>query len=232
MSTGSGELDRLGGAVRDYRLFLERGYPESTMKKVVGDRHRLSGEERTVLFRGVSTAEKDRRREAKRLPPEFIRGDRLLVDFYNVAFTLLNYRLGRVLFRSTDGFLRDAGAVHGRLGPEERLSWILEPLLKTLSTHKPRELIFYLDSPVSHSGAHAKELERRGSTYGVELQAHLVSSADYPLKHEEEGLVATGDSAVIDATLAGVVDLSALVLADSFGYEPPDLTLLLTKAKA
>ena len=220
-------LRRLTGAVRDYRLFIERGYPESTMKKVVGDRHRLSGAERLLLYRGVSSSEEDRRRSAKRLPPESVREARLLVDFYNVGFTLLNYRLGRLLFRSTDGFIRDAGAVHGRLGKAERLAWILEPLLETLRDLRPKRVHFYLDSPVSHSGAHAAEIAARAPNCGLEVETYVVQSADYPLKQEGSGIIATGDSAVIDAASVGVVDLPAEVLYRAFSYEPPDLRSLL-----
>ncbi|MFW5975717.1 MAG: DUF434 domain-containing protein [Alkalispirochaetaceae bacterium] len=227
MSAEGENLDRLGPAIRDYRLFLERGYPESTIKKVVGDRHRLSGAERLVLYRGVSSSQEDRRRSAKRLPATAVRGAELRVDFYNVGFTLLNHRLGRLLFRSTDGYIRDAGAVHGRLGKEERLSWILEPLLKTLAEPRPEKVYCYLDSPVSHSRAHAGEVALRAESYGVEVRAEVVSSADYPLKQAREGVIATGDSAVIDAASVGVVDLSAEVLSRVFGYEPPALGSLL-----
>jgi hypothetical protein len=215
-------------AVRDYRLFLERGYPESTMKKVVGDRHRLSGEERLILYRGISTEAQDASRRAKMRPPEEVRDGRFLIDFYNIAFTLLNYRLGRKLFRSTDGYIRDAGALHGRLGREERLSWVLEPLLETLELLHPGRSLLFLDAPVSHSGEHARALEHAAGERDLALEASVVESADYPLKQERSAPIATGDSAIIDATETGVVDLSALILRERYRYEPPDLGALLS----
>lgn len=222
------ELAHLEAAARDYRLFLERGYPESTMKKVVGDRHRLSGEDRLILYRGISTAEQDATRRAKWRAPENVLGRRLVADFYNVAFTLLNYRLGRKLFRSTDGYIRDAGALHGRLGGEERLSWVLEPLLTTVERLEPAETMLYLDSPISHSGQHARALKEAAAERGLLLEAVVVPSADYPLKRERSALVATGDSAIIDALETGVVDLSAVILREQYQYEPPDLGTLIS----
>lgn len=228
MSSDRDDLAHLEAAARDYRLFLERGYPESTMKKVVGDRHRLSGEERLILYRGISTAAQDARRKEKWRSPEEVSGRRLLLDFYNIAFTLLNYRLGRKLFRSTDGYIRDAGALHGRLGREERLSWVLEPLLKTLESLGPEETTVYLDSPISHSGKHAEALEEAAHERELLLGAVVVPSADYPLKQERTALIATGDSAIVDAVRTGVVDLSAVILVDRYNYVPPDLGALIS----
>lgn len=228
MSRDPGELAYLREAARDYRLFLERGYPDSTLKKVVGDRHRLSGEDRLVLYRGISTAGEDSRREKKRRSPEEVGGRRLLIDFYNIAFTLLNYRLGRKLFRSTDGYIRDAGALHGRLGREERLAWVLSPLLVTLKELRPSRSILFLDAPISHSGEHAQALEVAGREEGVPIEASVVESADYPLKQERSALIATGDSAIIDAVESGVIDLSAVILRERYQWEPPDLRVLLS----
>ena len=221
-------LHHLAPAVRDYRLFLERGYPESTLKKVVGDRHRLSGEERLILFRGVATEETDRSRNRKILSPDELSGKPLAVDFYNVAFTILNYRLGRPVFRATDGYLRDAGALHGRLGRESRLDWVLTPLIETLLSYGPGEVVFYLDSPVSHSGDHARSLKQICARYGrPHWRAEVVPSADYPLRRNRSALIATGDSAIIDECTTGVVDLAALVLKERFDLQPPDLASLL-----
>lgn len=220
--------EELSAAARDYRLFLERGYPDSTLKKVVGDRHRLSGEERLILFRGVATSALDRSRSEKRLPPKAVAERTLLIDFYNVAFTLLNYRLGRPLFRSTDSFVRDAGALHGRLGKDERLEWVLPPLMDTLAHHTPRSVRFFLDAPVSHSAAHAARVEVAGEECSFPVSANLVPSADHPLKRRAPGeLIATGDSAVIDAVPEGVIDLSSAVLKEAFDFDPPDLRRLI-----
>mgnify|MGYP006287518495 CR=1 FL=1 len=220
-------LGELAEAVRDYRLFLERGYPESTLKKVVGDRHRLSGRERLILYRGVSTEATDRRRSEKRVPSDAVADRVLLIDFYNIAFTLLSHRLGRPIFVATDGYVRDAGALHGRLGREERLHWILPPILETIRLLEPRGVTFYLDAPISHSGEHAQAVRDESLGHSIGAAVEVVASADYPLRRAEEGIVATGDSAVIESSAVPLFDLSAAVLADRFDYTPPRLGDLL-----
>ena len=220
--------ERLREPAIDYREFLSRGYPESSLKKLVGDRYRLTGEERLILYRGVCTPEADARRSAKRASLSELRGTELAVDFYNIAFTLLNYLLGRPLFTATDGYVRDAGALHGRVGKEERLSRILQPILDTLRPSEPQGVTFYLDAPVSHSREHAAQLEQACREHRIHAASRVVQSADYPLKAAGPGVVATGDSAIIDATPRRVVDLSAETLRQAFNFTPPALGELLS----
>ena len=46
--------ETLKDAARDYRFLLNRSYPQKASIKLVGDRYQLSGQERSVLYRGVS----------------------------------------------------------------------------------------------------------------------------------------------------------------------------------
>jgi hypothetical protein len=46
-------------ACRDYFYLIDKNYPERGSLKIVGDRYRLSGDQRTILYRGYLPA-KDR----------------------------------------------------------------------------------------------------------------------------------------------------------------------------
>ena len=45
-------------ACRDYYYLIDRNYPERGTLKLIGDRYRLSGDQRTVLYRGISSQER------------------------------------------------------------------------------------------------------------------------------------------------------------------------------
>ena len=83
-------------ACRDYFYLVDRHFPERGVLKLVGDRYRLRGDQRTVLYRGISS----RMRSEIRTD---IAGcgcfrENLIIDGYNILFTLLNYRLGKITF--------------------------------------------------------------------------------------------------------------------------------------
>ncbi len=46
--------EKFKDAVRDYRFLLDRSYPQKASIKLVGDRNQLTGQERSLLYRGVS----------------------------------------------------------------------------------------------------------------------------------------------------------------------------------
>jgi hypothetical protein len=100
-------------AVRDYYFLMDNKYPNKGSLKLVGDRYRLTGDERTILFRGVASSQKNIERQ-KRVAINFS-NQKLLLDGYNIVFTLMNYFLGRIVFISSDGFCRDAGSLFGKI---------------------------------------------------------------------------------------------------------------------
>src|SRR5512145_134791 len=100
--------DSFSQACTDYFYMVDHHYPERSVLKLVGDRYLLSGDQRTVLYRGISSLKRSSLRNA--FLTKDTGGKQLIVDGYNVLFTLLNYRLGKITFVSTDGIVRDAGA--------------------------------------------------------------------------------------------------------------------------
>src|SRR5512145_58928 len=117
-STKSLMLDEnFWNACWDYFYLVDHEFPERGVLKLVGDRYRLDGDQRTVLYRGISS--KKRSEIRKSLLTHVVEGKELVIDGYNVLFTLLNYRLGRIMFIGTDNYLRDAGSLHGKLRDEK-----------------------------------------------------------------------------------------------------------------
>ena len=213
-------------AARDYRLLLDRGYPAKSTLALVGNRWRLDAEERIVLFRGMSSTVESACRAAKLGAPGS--GDLLLVDLYNVAFTIVHYLIGKPCFISSDGFLRDAGANYGRVAHDAELARAFDLIASTLVSLPFARVEAYLDAPVSRSGEHAAAFRAAwaGAAASVRPGAadclvEAVPSADGAIisrlgnESSRTILVASSDSAIIDRA-PRAFDLALHILASRF----------------
>ncbi|ADN01919.1 DUF434 domain-containing protein [Spirochaeta thermophila] len=216
-------------AARDYLWLLDRGYPEGDVARLVGNRFRLSRDQRMILYRGVLPSSVSKAHREKQVPlVRILERGSLLVDGYNILLTLLTYRLGRPVFLSTDGFLRDIGGIHGHIHHVKILEEVVEALFSFFETELPGVGIrILLDRPVSHSGDLASALQRRFDVRGLAGEVSVCDSADYELKRAGV-LIATSDSAVLSRA-GEAFDLAFHVL--SYRYHPkrlPDLGRLLS----
>jgi|WetSurSiteA1Bulk_404760.scaffolds.fasta_scaffold01219_3 hypothetical protein len=217
-------------ACRDYAYLLNRHFPERGVLKLVGDRYRLSGDQRTVLYRGISSQD---RSEARRslLVSDLAQGS-LVLDGYNVLFTLLNYRLGRITFISTDGILRDAGSLHGRLKDEKTFVGCVDLLTEYLVGKQPVHVDIYLDSPVSHSEKHARIIREKMQQNRLAGDCHVIKSADWALRHSQGGVIATSDTAIIEKALLPVIDAPREILEHAYKATFPRMLELLATDEA
>ncbi|MEN6499844.1 MAG: DUF434 domain-containing protein [Rectinema sp.] len=214
------------GAVRDYRMLLDKGYPIDASLKLVGDRYRLSHNGRMMLYRGVLSRAASQTNRAKlvRSPWE---GATLGIDGYNILFTLTNYMHGHPMFVATDGFLRDVGGAHGRIADHrgfERMAQLTADVLATLNLDT---ITFFLDAPVSSSGRQADFLREAFAQRGINAEVQLENGVDHLLAHWEGELIVTADSAIIARTGAHVFDLARYILERQFNAHFPQLAKLL-----
>lgn len=202
-------------ACRDYFYLVDRHFPERGVLKLVGDRYRLDGDQRTILYRGISSRERSELRES--LLETHIEGKVLVIDGYNVLFTLLNYRLGRVTFISTDNILRDAGSLHGKFRDEKTFHECIDLLMDYLVQKKPVRVEVYLDSPVSHSEKHAHSIREKLGMSKINGDCLVVKSADWALKNNMQGILSTSDTAVIEKSMVHIFDLPRAILEEAYG---------------
>jgi hypothetical protein len=207
--------DTFRQACTDYFYLVNHHYPERSVLKLVGDRYLLSGDQRTVLYRGISSEKRSSLRNS--LLTTEISGKHLIIDGYNVLFTLLNYRLGKITFVSTDGIVRDAGALHGRFREEQTFTSCIELLGTHLVTMQPAVVDIYLDSPVSHSEKHAAAISDKMNLLNLKGNCFVIKSADWALKNSKDCVIATSDTAIIEKAMLPVVDLPAVVLEKAYG---------------
>jgi hypothetical protein len=196
----------LAPAAMDYRWLLDRGYAETSSLKLVGDRHRMTRDERMILFRGVYSSSSSAARASIVVDQAAVRaGGEILVDGYNQALTVMHYLSGRPLFIGTDGLTRDAGGSHGRIADQALFERAASLLADRLAAPTAERVAVYLDAPVPGSAGHAALFRRLAAERGIEAIVLLERSADFPLKAaggRVGALVASGDSAIADALAA------------------------------
>jgi len=213
----------LKDAVKDYFFLQNKAYPEKASVALVGDRYRLSKDERMVLFRGITSYTQALARKNKLV--SFPASRELHIDGYNVLFTLMNYRLGKLLFIGNDGYLRDAGGTHGRIGNQTLFLEIAGDFFCFLTEAGIQRVYVYLDSPVSHSALHAGHLRSLMERHALEGGCELCESADYALKRKNPPCIASADTAIIDALPGPFFDSARWYLQNRYGTVFLDLSL-------
>jgi hypothetical protein len=206
-------------AAKEYLWILSKGYPQNAALKLVGDKFMFSRDMRQILYRGVVPDHKAGLRCAKIGYVQ--KGDLVLIDTYNVLFTVNNYLLGRPLFISNDCMLRDAGEMRGRIINKPQFSRAISLMLEVLQMWPEATYIHYLDEPISHSGRLSIELCKDMVQMGIEGDAHTVPSADQMLKQEKSDAICTSDGAIIDHYQGRVIDLPRFLLQQIFQSDFP-----------
>lgn len=212
-------------AVKDYFFLINKKYPEKETVKLIGDRYRLTGLQRTILFRGITSNEKSLNRKLK-LTKNF-REKKLYLDGYNVLFTIMNYMLGKTIFIGNDGILRDAGEGYGKIENENFFYKAMDLLLDITRATEVESVYIYLDDPVSNSDFHMLQLKKKMEQRTIKGKVFSIKSADKELKRKNDGVIATSDSEIIDATPCQVIDMARKALETKYGITILDLEKLL-----
>jgi hypothetical protein len=208
--------DQVIKAIRDYRYLLDRSYPQKSTIKLVGDRYKLTGEERSILYRGISDHQSAEIRRKKLI--EGLTGDRILVDTHNVLFTIANYLNGRPVFVCDDGFLRDAGEQRGRIRSEKLVQQILELIFDFVVKNRNTEYRFFVDKPVSDSNILKDLIFQFFKDNDLAGTVIVSGSADQQIIKESEpkDIVCTSDSEIISEVNCALFDLPNEVISMNF----------------
>ncbi len=216
---------QLQEALADYHYLINKGYPEKGALKMVGDRYRLSGSFRTILYRGVASHARVNRL-LKRITNN-IDGHELAIDGYNVVFTLMNYKLGRHVFISLDGICRDAGSLFGKVRNQDLFKETLEQTIQYLSIRKLLFVQFFFDAPVSFSREHANYTENLLHDFSIPGCVKVVKNADLELVNANSQIVCTSDSEILENTKQPICDLPYQLITYYYAPRLLDLTSLL-----
>jgi hypothetical protein len=184
-------------AAADFCWLLDRGYAHRSSLKLVGDRYALRERQRIAVGRCACCAAERDRRKAREIDPSRVAGQPLLIDGYNLLTTVEAALAHGVILVGRDGALRDMASIHGHFKFVAETSPALMIIGQTLERLRPRECVWYLDSPVSNSGRLAALLRGTAATQVWNWQVELVQNPD-PILCTREETVATADSMILD----------------------------------
>jgi hypothetical protein len=222
---------RFSDAVRDYLTFLSKKYPQKTILKFVGDRYQLSGVERTMLYRGITTQDKAELRRGKLIEESKLKNEILHVDSFNQLLTIGSYLHGRVVFISNDGFLRDASEAHGKAIETLLAIRAVEIMIGYLAKTEISGVKLYFDSQITGYEIFCERLEKSLPDFVLQPEIIVSGNADKELINQQEGIICSSDSVIIEKTELRVFDLAKVTLEYHFWPEFFDLKRIATDSQ-
>lgn len=197
------ENKKIDEAAYDLRFLLNRKYRKKNALQFVSNKYLLNKKERNFLARSVFSRVKSAQRKDKLANIEEIQDNLLILDGYNVLITVESILSGNFesIILCDDGVIRDLNAVFGKYKFSKFTEDALSHIFSLISKFNPLKIIFFLDSPVSFSGKLAMLIENIMNDMGVSGEVKLSKNVDMEIKtlaKQKEGIVATGDSIIID----------------------------------
>jgi hypothetical protein len=203
-------------ALEEYVLLLNKKYPEKSIHELVSTRYSLSQFERSILYRGITTAEKAEKRKSRILSSKQLSKQVLHIDLFNVLYTVAAYLRGYPVYLANDSLLRDASESHGTGEWEIHLDNGLDLLMKSLEDLKLKKIVIYIDNPLKHGPVISERLSELSKITKPAIEIISDPSPDHLIREANTGIIATSDSTIIDKSSLPVFDLPRHVLESSF----------------
>ena len=184
-------------AFHDLLWLLNHDYALNSSMKLVGDKFGLNKRQRLAVTRSICTDEQLKQRHTKGISLEKTSNRALLIDGFNILITLESALSGGLILKSKDGCYRDLASVHGSYRSVDETTEALKLVGNCLSRLHLKEVIWYLDKPVSNSGKLASHIRKLAGTNHWPWQVEVVFNPDAVLKQAEYPVV-TSDSSILD----------------------------------
>jgi hypothetical protein len=208
--------DNLAQAVTDLRYLLARGYNRESATRFVGDKCRLTLQERYVLIRGVFDEAEAESHRMKLVKVGQISGEKVSIDGYNVLVTVESMLAGKPLIQCDDAVTRDISAVFGKHRITSRTIRALRIILKNLKESQAKEAHFFYDKQVSKSGLLASTTRKMMAESNLDGTATTSQKADLATLGSG-GIVVSSDTVVIQKAKR-ILDLAGEI-AKQLSYE-------------
>ena len=197
------EKNKLREAAYDLRFLLNRDYRKKGALQFVANKYLLNKDERNYLARSIFPDLISKERQEKIIDISKIEGQLLLVDGYNVLITVesLYHEDYDSIVLCDDGVIRDLNAVFGKYKLNNATEMAINKILALVNSYGPSFTCFFFDSPVSFSGKLAGLTKKIMGEYNVHGNVCLSKTVDTEimrLSNLKNGIVATGDSVIID----------------------------------
>lgn len=194
------EIIRLKKAQEEIRYLIDRDYKMSSVVTFVGDRYQFSIRQRDALKRATSTSEKVVYRKNKILSIDKIKEGPIYIDGFNLIITIeVALSKGTLIFCDDDN-IRDIAGLRGTYKIIDKTDIALDIIGQFLENAKAKEVIIYLDSPVSNSGKLKSKIMNHAKKWNFNIHVELVNNADIIL--EKSDRVVSSDSVIIDKCIS------------------------------
>ena len=200
---GTAAMEPLRQAEADLSWLLSRGYAHRSGIKLVGDRYELTARQRLGVLRCACSERDLAERRSREIALSGVAGQTLLIDGFNLLTTVESALGGGVVLIGRDGCCRDMASLNGHFKRVFETAPALGLVGECLERVQPAGTIWYLDRPVSNSGRLADLIRRTGAERGWNWKVVLVPNPD-PVLSQASGIVATADSAILEACLRWV----------------------------
>ncbi len=197
-------------ACHDMKYLLDRGYKKTTALNFVANHYGLSKHDRNFLVRYVFSENEIRDHKSRLIPLRKITGKNLVIDTYNLLITVQAITSGNEVVKGMDGFLRDTSAVFSKYKFNEDTRDAIENILRILSKHRPKSVLFVLDSRMSRSGELASCIREKLEEFYIPGDARVSRYADREIIKRNR-ITATSDSIIIEK-VKNVVDIGKSLL--------------------
>jgi hypothetical protein len=198
-------------ALSDLCWLLDRGYSDVAALELVGNRYELRARQRLAVQRCACTGAARALRLAHRVSSEALRGRDLAIDGFNCVVALESAMSGGLVLVGRDGACRDLASVHGSYRRVAETRAAVEAVAEHLARAEVRDVLWYLDRPVSNSGRLSALIREVGAAHGLPWQVELVFAPDRALVTEPARVVASGDAWVLDRAAAWVDLVGAII---------------------
>lgn len=188
---------QLQNAVADMSWLLSRQYAAKSTLKLVGDRFALDQRQRMAVMRSVCADCCLKERSCKRVNPQTLNDEIILLDGYNVITTIEASLAGGIIIMGRDGCYRDIASVHGTYRKVEETIPAINLIGKFCWQINLRQCLWYLDSPVSNSGRLKTLILEIAQQNNWNWQVQLVHNPDAVLSSSSE-VVGTSDSEILN----------------------------------
>lgn len=187
---------RLKKAKEEIEWLISREYKMEHVIKFVGDRYQFSIRQRDALKRGACSEESKLIRNKKRLPLDKLEEGVINIDGFNLLITLEVALSGGTLVIGSDGSIRDLAGLRGTYKIIDKTDMALKIIGEFLNKYNCKNVVFYLDSPVSNSGNLKHRILEYSKEWNIDVEVKLVNNADVILENLDR--VVSTDAVIID----------------------------------
>lgn len=193
---GYGWTIKMRQAAEELYYLLNRGYDMKSANTFIGNHYQLSDRQRQALSRIVAPENKLAFREQKELKTESL-PKQVYIDGFNTIITLEVALSESLLLQGMDGAIRDLAGLRGTYKIVDKTEEAVDLMFQSLDELGARNVVIYLDRPVSNSGRLGSLLYEVAVNYKkIFAEVKIVPDADEALRNKDN--VISADSQVLD----------------------------------